>query len=81
MRNKSKKEEMARHKNARVVYVNCPETELYLNLSINIDKAFKYLRNNVGTSDKVTIEHFNEIRMGFIEKVKEIELFIAQARE
>ena len=63
--------ELVKKDNARVVICNTPEAKMFAELIPNIDKLYKYLRNNVG-SKNVELEYFDEKRrdiLYFAEKI------------
>ncbi|KAB7885012.1 hypothetical protein [Poseidonibacter ostreae] len=75
MRDLSKKMELAKNPNSKVLICNTPEAKLLAELIPNIDKVYKYLRNNVGTKN-VEIEYFNEKREDVVFIIKKLNSFI-----
>ena len=61
LNNKLKKMKLLENDNAKVVICNTPEAKMFAEMIPNIDKLYKYLRNNVG-SEKVALEYFDENR-------------------
>lgn len=83
MGNQEKKIELLKKENARVVICNTPEAKIYAELIPNIDKVYKYLRNNVG-SEKVQLEYFDEKRrdiLYFAEKINSMIHEIAEEKD
>jgi hypothetical protein len=75
MRDLSKKMELAKNPNSKVLICNTPEAKLLAELIPNIDKVYKYLRNNVGTKN-VEIEYFNEKREDIVFIIKKLNSFV-----
>jgi len=75
MRDLSKKMELAKNPNSKVLICNTPEAKLLAELIPNIDKVYKYLRNNVGTKN-VEIEYFNEKREDVVFIIKKLNSFV-----
>lgn len=66
--------------NARVIICNTPEAKMIAELIPNIDKIYKFLRNNVG-SEKVELEYFDEKRKDILYMVDKINEFIMKISE
>lgn len=66
--------------NARVIICNTPEAKMFAELIPNIDKIYKFLRNNVG-SEKVELEYFDEKRKDILYMVDKINEFIMKISE
>ena len=69
--------------NAKVIICNTPEAKMFAELIPNIDKAYRYLRNNVG-SEKVGLDYFDEKRkdiLYFMEKINDFVQNIADEKE
>ncbi|WP_193315872.1 hypothetical protein, partial [Poseidonibacter ostreae] len=75
MRDLSKKIELAKNPNSKVLICNTPEAKLLAELIPNVDKVYKYLRNNVGTKN-VEIEYFNEKREDVVFIIKKLNSFV-----
>ena len=75
MRDKSKKIELAKLHNSKVVICNTPEAKLLVELIPNLDKVYKFLRNNIGTKN-VEIEYFNEKREDLVFIANKLNSFI-----
>ena len=73
MNNRDKKVKLLENENAKVIICNTPEAKMFAELIPNIDKAYRYLRNNVG-SEKVGLDYFDEKRkdiLYFMEKIND----------
>ena len=83
MNNRDKKVKLLENENAKVIICNTPEAKMFAELIPNIDKVFKYLRNNVG-SEKVELDYFDEKRkdiLYFMEKINDFVQNIADEKE
>ena len=82
MSNLAKQMKLVKKNNARVVICNTPEAKMFAELIPNIDKLYKYLRNNVG-SKNVELEYFDEKRrdiLYFAEKINSMVQEIADEK-
>mgnify|MGYP005992465509 FL=1 len=75
MRDQSKKIELAKLHNSKVLICNTPEAKLLAELIPNLDKVYKFLRNNIGTKN-VEIEYFNEKREDLVFIANKLNSFI-----
>ncbi len=80
MRNTTKKVELAKKHNTKVIYCNVPETQILLHLSTEIDKLYNYIRKNAGL--KLSVEDAEIARLDFISAAKVMEdLIINKANQ
>lgn len=77
---KDKRLQLLEKENAKVIICNTPEASLFAELIPNIDKIYKFLRNNVG-SEKVELEYFDEKRKDIIYMADKINEFIMKISE
>ena len=83
MNNKEKKAKLLEKENAKVIICNTPEAKMFAELIPNIDKVYKYLRNNVG-SEKVGSDYFDEKRkdiLYFMDKLNDFVQSIADEKD
>ena len=83
MNKKEQKIKLLEKENAKVIICNTPEAKMFAELIPNIDKAYRYLRNNVG-SEKVGLDYFDEKRkdiLYFMEKINDFVQNIADEKE
>ena len=66
VRKLEKKIELLKKENSRVIICNTPEAKIFAELIPNIDKLYKFLRNNVGSS-KVDLDYFDSKRKAMME--------------
>lgn len=71
MRNKNKKMELAAKSNTRCVYCNTPETKIFLDLIVNIDKMYNYIRKNTGAT--ISPENGEKYRKNFLLLAMQVE--------
>ncbi len=80
MRNITKKIELAKKYNTKVIYCNVPETQILLHLASEIDKLYNFIRKNAGL--KIDAQSAELARRDFISSAKVLEdLIITKANE
>ena len=75
MNNRERKQKLLEKDNAKIMICNTPEAKMFAELIPNIDKVYKYLRNNVG-SEKVALDYFDEKRKDILYFMEKIDDFV-----
>lgn len=69
--------ELLKKDNSRVLICNTPEAKMFAELIPNIDKAYRFLRGNVG-NEKVDLEYFDSKRKGILVFAEQLNSFIQE---
>lgn len=77
---KKSKNDLLNNPNSKVLILNSPEARLIAELIPNIDKVFKYMRQNVGTKN-VDMEFFNEKREDYLFMLNKLNEFIEETAQ